>query len=790
MSRLHTLRSHVGSVCVLLTVLWMCAPGYAQSNAAQPTPRSVLLLHTFDIGYANNAAFARAFRAELSKQSREPINFFDASLRPTPAAGAFQEEAVANYLRASVAGQRLDLVMTISAPAALFARRYREQLFPATPLLLAGVDKRWVQHEVLTAYETVVPVAIDPTRIVEDIVRLRPQTTNLIVVLGDSPFERLWVDELRREFQPLTDRLTLTWFNELSFAEMLKRSAALPDNSAILYLLLSVDAEGFTHSEERVLGELHEVANAPIFGAFSHQLGSGVVGGPVLSVDDVARDTASMAVRLLSGESAATITSTLLAAERPMYDWRELQRWGISEALLPAGSTVMFRQPGMWDQYQSYILGAVLIVGLQGALIAGLVVQRARRRRVELALRESEQRFRETAEQNQDLAGRLINAQEVERSRIARDLHDDLSQQLAGLGIMLSGLRRKIARAGTGPDIDQAVTMLQDRTSALALSVRNFSHELHPSVLQHAGLVATLHSHCADVERHHHVTVKFSGDDHLDSLSPEVSLCLFRVVQEALTNAVRHARARTIRVQLTATDEGVELSVIDDGIGFDASQRSGSGLGLRSIDERVRLARGHLTVESRPGRGTSLVVRLPMPQHRPSRRNGHSSRRRPGHAAVVRHEDATVVERDGRPAWTRRAHGDEVSIGRRTRAKPAVDRPPQHQSVLTDEPSDVGIHERTSTNGTVGGVLGHPCRAAIGRVFDREVAHAPHDAAVRVAAAKDDAGLFGMSRRPRSRAEARARAERAIGFRVRHVPSRASSSARDFGSDVGIGVFS
>ena len=266
--------------------------------------------------------------------------------------GPFQDEVVASYLRSSLAGQRLDLVMTISAPAALFARKYREQLFPTTPLLLAGVDKRWVENEVLTAHEAVVPIAIDPVRIVEDIMRLRPQTTNLIVVLGDTPFERGWQDSLHREFQPLTDRLTLTWFSELSFAEMLKRSAALPADSAILYLLLSVDAKGFAQSEERVLAELHKTANVPLFGAFSHQMGSGVVGGPILSVEDVARDTASVGVRLLNGESAATIKTAILAAQRPMYDWRELQRWGISESRLPAGSTVMFRQPGLWDQYQ------------------------------------------------------------------------------------------------------------------------------------------------------------------------------------------------------------------------------------------------------------------------------------------------------------------------------------------------------------------------------------------------------------------------------------------------------
>jgi signal transduction histidine kinase len=121
-----------------------------------------------------------------------------------------------------------------------------------------------------------------------------------------------------------------------------------------------------------------------------------------------------------------------------------------------------------------------------------------------------------------------------------------------------------------------------------------------------------LQRHCADVEAHHQITVSLSASDHLDSLRPEVALCLFRVAQEAVNNAVRHAHARTIQVQLMATHEGVELRVDDDGIGFVASERIGRGLGLRSIDERVRLIRGHVRVESRPDQGTHLLVRIPQ----------------------------------------------------------------------------------------------------------------------------------------------------------------------------------
>jgi len=241
-------------------------------------------------------------------------------------------------------------------------------------------------------------------------------------------------------------------------------------------------------------------------------------------------------------------------------------------------------------------------------------------------------------QQNHDLAGRLISVQEEERTRIARDLHDDVSQQLAAVSIMLSGLKRKIGDRGSEPEIQRAVTTLQDRTSTLADAIRNISHELHPSVLEHAGLVATLRRYCADVEEHHPLTVTFSAGNHGEVLPSEVSLCLFRVAQETITNAVRHASARTIFVQVMVTNESVELRVDDDGIGFVASQRIGAGLGLRSMHERVRLLRGHLQMESRPGRGTSLLVRIPLPAEQKALQGAPSLDRQ--HGATTQNADS------------------------------------------------------------------------------------------------------------------------------------------------------
>ena len=200
--------------------------------------------------------------------------------------------------------------------------------------------------------------------------------------------------------------------------------------------------------------------------------------------------------------------------------------------------------------------------------------------------------LRESRAQVENLAGRPIIAQEEERKYLARELHDDLSQQLAALSIACSGLKRRLPSEAA--EVQQEVVQLQQRTLTLAEEVRHLSHNLHPGVLQHAGLVAALQAHCAEFDRQHAIAVTFSADDPGD-IPQDVALCLYRVAQEALRNVAAHAGARQVHVALRGTAAGLELTIADDGQGFDlAEARRRGGLGLISLDERVRLVRGGL----------------------------------------------------------------------------------------------------------------------------------------------------------------------------------------------------
>jgi signal transduction histidine kinase len=216
--------------------------------------------------------------------------------------------------------------------------------------------------------------------------------------------------------------------------------------------------------------------------------------------------------------------------------------------------------------------------------------------------------LRDSFGQIRALAGRLISAQEVERARIARELHDDLSQQLAAMSLGLSAVRRKLPEGA-----QKEMSQLQRAAIELANEVRNLSHELHPGVLQHAGLVAALRARCVELRARSDCEVVLEADERMPELPAEVSLCLYRVAQEAVGNVVRHADARRMRLIVSRDAAGAELTIQDDGRGFDPAQvRSLGGLGLISLEERVRLLKGNLSVRSAPGCGTELRVRIPL----------------------------------------------------------------------------------------------------------------------------------------------------------------------------------
>jgi signal transduction histidine kinase len=235
------------------------------------------------------------------------------------------------------------------------------------------------------------------------------------------------------------------------------------------------------------------------------------------------------------------------------------------------------------------------------------------RKQTQDALRDREAMLRVSLARIRELAGRLLVAQEAERTRIARELHDDINQQLAGLSLMVSGLRRRLGETDAA-GIEAQLSSLQQRIIGLVEGVRRLSHDLHPGVLKHVGLTAALESHCSEFQRQHGIELTFDATADGPPFPPDVSLCLFRATQEALRNIAAHAGARHVRVRLDRTDGHWTLAIADDGRGFDATHRPGAsaGLGLLSMEERARLLHGQVRIDSAAGRGTTISISIPI----------------------------------------------------------------------------------------------------------------------------------------------------------------------------------
>jgi PAS domain S-box-containing protein len=227
------------------------------------------------------------------------------------------------------------------------------------------------------------------------------------------------------------------------------------------------------------------------------------------------------------------------------------------------------------------------------------------RKDAEDVLRESRAALEVSHAEVQQLAGSLITAHEDERRRLARELHDDLTQRLARLAI-------DAGRMECAADIAAGVRHLREDLVRLSEDVHAMSYRLHPSVLDDLGLVEALKAECDRVARHGEMRVVVDATEVPASLRGEASLCLFRVAQEALSNAVHHARASAVSVLLSSRSHGLQLAVSDNGKGFEpARPRDHASLGLASMRERVRLLQGELNIESAPGNGTTVVAWVP-----------------------------------------------------------------------------------------------------------------------------------------------------------------------------------
>ena len=217
---------------------------------------------------------------------------------------------------------------------------------------------------------------------------------------------------------------------------------------------------------------------------------------------------------------------------------------------------------------------------------------------------------KQAEEELQGLNARLINAHEEERRKISRELHDDFGQRLALLAFEIQRFGQKMSE----PEFESAESIdnLWSQANELSTDLQRLSHQLHPAILDQLGLGPAIKSLCNEISQQHGIQIEFTEHEIPESVSQDIALCLYRTVQEGLRNIVKHSGAKDAKVELTGSPDTIRLRIVDQGVGFNRETTRSKGLGLISVEERARLVRGELTLQSQPSQGTCIDLRVPL----------------------------------------------------------------------------------------------------------------------------------------------------------------------------------
>jgi signal transduction histidine kinase len=502
----------------------------------------------------------------------------------------------ADFYRQKYQNIHFDVVVAVKASALGFLLSHPDA-FAGAPVVFCNVSSIDKLLDRLTPGVVGVEVEYSLVPSLALVRKLQPETSRVVVIVGASAREAGAPDILRKQTDGLSNVLPIEYWVGLPPGELKSRLSGLAPRTAVIYISEIKDKDGHIFVPRDFLQQIAPFSKAPIYSISTTYLDTGSIGGRLIDPNTDARMAVSLIERILNGEDPQTLKS-VIEPTRDVFDARVLRRFGIPEWRLPAESEVLFREPDIWQKYKAYFLLALAGVFLQLLLIVALALEGRRRKKLGAELK--------------DLSRRLIDAQESERRRIARELHDDLNQRVV---LLQSHLERLDVPPNRSAAFVGQVADLSREAHEISTGISHLSHQLHSSALDILGLEPALRGLTRDMSLAYDLTINFFVDGQSLPLPPEIELCLFRVAQESLSNVVKHSRASSAQVNLsyTGSNKIVRLAVTDNGGGFDPRHLKRDSLGIISMRERLRLVDGELLINS-SGQGTEVVAHVKVPR--------------------------------------------------------------------------------------------------------------------------------------------------------------------------------
>jgi signal transduction histidine kinase len=674
---------------------------------------------------------------------------------------------------------RPDLIILVHDSGAVPFLTDYQHFFPTSSIVICSLNAKTLPKLTISSKMTGVLYQVGYRRTLELAMNLFPNLAKVVVVSGDWDFEHTVLSEFQAEFAGRTD-IAFDYWIDLPVETLCSKARQLPPDCIILYFVQHLDSDGrSTISPREVAGRLSEASSVPVFGLYDTLLGTGIIGGFMIPVEEQGKRAGEIAARILDGESPSNIPFEGTEMNRFMVDWRQLKRWDIDENRLPEETQIFFRQPSYWEKNAIAIFSGLALFGLQSLLVVGLWLNRRHRisaqreladrlqferllseissrfidlsieqlpREFEFAIRkvlkfnqldfgviyqlsgttlqlrttvclspgsefappreinqdeapglwqsssdshasgiatvtpsagcsqesgpcrllgcegcfilpltvhgsligivvfgrmeqapeesgdmtqrlrlvsellasvlaraQAEQVLTLSRENAQRLAGKVITAQEDERRRLAREIHDEISQRLA-VAAMECG---RLQQATENPsELTSVLSKLFETLIKLSSDVHELSRRLHPAILDDLGLRDAVTHQCDEINSQGELSVCFHCGNLPSNLPQEIQTCVYRAAQEGLRNITKHSRASRAELTLSADPESVYFQIRDNGCGLPehASHRS-AGLGLVAMEERVRLLGGEFQLLSSRLDGTCITLNLPLPSH-------------------------------------------------------------------------------------------------------------------------------------------------------------------------------
>ena len=607
--------------CTVLVV--MCIALMASALPAPSATRNVMILFDERRELPGPAALEAEFVRTLTSNSPDHIETY----RETMDLSRFDSDSyrtlLKNYLRDKYADKKIDVAVAVFGPALEFLLDHGEAIFPGTPIVFCGIDRRELGDRSLPPHVHGVLLKREFAPTLELAIGLHPHTKRVVVVAGTSEFDTRILDQARQEFGVYENRLAFTYLTTLPLQKLLTELAGLPPQTIVLFTTFFQDGAGVPFIPHDVLPLVSAAASAPTYGFLDQYLGRGIVGGSLYSVSAQGVEAAKLVLQVLGGSERSAPALLEASGNKLLFDWRQMQRWGIGESSLPAGSEIRFRDLTLWEQYRKLILAAFAVFLLQATLIAWLIYERGRR---QVAESDSLQRLYELARMN-----RFASAGEMSAS-IAHEIRQPLAAIANNGSASLNWLKRKV------PDLDEVRILLQDiineshRADDIIKSVRAMFRNDSPARRQINlnELIRQVITITAGSIKSNNIMLDANLTDDVPPLVMADPVQLQQVILNLIMNAVEamsrsgdSARILQLRSQLDGAGT-VLIKVADSGPSIDpkvaermfqpffTTKPGGMGMGLAICKTIIQQHGGSLTASAGKPHGMEFQIVLPI----------------------------------------------------------------------------------------------------------------------------------------------------------------------------------